>query len=225
MLGLTAVLAASYVRIIVVLRLTGKRTLAKLDAFDFVVTIAIGSTLSTVAVSQDVPFLDGMVTLLGLVVLQLARAMCPRDDPATLTGSPHPDRGAGEGWSRGGPFISDRRRIGAMAMHTETHTDRRRGHGDVEQLAEQRSKSRAGLAGFVVGALVTVAIALLVLQNRSEVQFEWLVFDFDTPLWLMLGLSFVAGILAGPLLLGAWRHRRNVRERRKAVAEQARLDR
>jgi uncharacterized membrane protein YcaP (DUF421 family) len=32
----------------VVLRVSGKRTLAKLNAFDFVVTVALGSTLATI---------------------------------------------------------------------------------------------------------------------------------------------------------------------------------
>ena len=36
---------AAYVALILILRMSGKRTLAKLNAFDFVVTIAIGSTV------------------------------------------------------------------------------------------------------------------------------------------------------------------------------------
>jgi uncharacterized membrane protein YcaP (DUF421 family) len=38
----------------VTLRLSGKRTLAKLNAFDFVVTIAIGSTLATILLNTTV---------------------------------------------------------------------------------------------------------------------------------------------------------------------------
>jgi hypothetical protein len=36
----------------VLLRVSGKRTLAKLNAFDFVVTVALGSTLATVLLSK-----------------------------------------------------------------------------------------------------------------------------------------------------------------------------
>jgi hypothetical protein len=43
--GLLLVAAVSYVGVVAVLRLSGKCTLAKLNAFDFVVTIALGSTL------------------------------------------------------------------------------------------------------------------------------------------------------------------------------------
>jgi uncharacterized membrane protein YcaP (DUF421 family) len=38
---------AAYLSLVVVLRVSGKRTLAKLNAFDFVVTVALGSTLAT----------------------------------------------------------------------------------------------------------------------------------------------------------------------------------
>jgi len=36
----------------VVLRVSGKRTLAKLNAFDFVVTVALGSTLATILLNS-----------------------------------------------------------------------------------------------------------------------------------------------------------------------------
>ena len=49
-----AVSAAAYVTLVVTLRLSGKRTLAKLNAFDFVVTIAIGSTLATILLNTTV---------------------------------------------------------------------------------------------------------------------------------------------------------------------------
>jgi uncharacterized membrane protein YcaP (DUF421 family) len=38
--------AAAYVTLVVILRTSGKRTLAKLNAFDLVVTVALGSTLA-----------------------------------------------------------------------------------------------------------------------------------------------------------------------------------
>ena len=41
--------AASYVTVIVVLRLSGKRTLSQLNAFDFVVAIALGSVMASTA--------------------------------------------------------------------------------------------------------------------------------------------------------------------------------
>ena len=58
---------AAYVALILILRMSGKRTLAKLNAFDFVVTIAIGSTLAWVITSSTLSLVDGLVAL-GLLV-------------------------------------------------------------------------------------------------------------------------------------------------------------
>lgn len=60
--------AASYVALVVLLRLGGKRVLAKLNAFDLVVTVALGSMLASAVLSQDVRYVDvvtGMVLLIG----------------------------------------------------------------------------------------------------------------------------------------------------------------
>jgi uncharacterized membrane protein YcaP (DUF421 family) len=62
--------AAAYASLILVLRISGKRTLAKLNAFDLVVTVALGSTLATILLSSDVSFVEGVVALLVLAVLQ-----------------------------------------------------------------------------------------------------------------------------------------------------------
>ena len=52
-LTVTGVLA--YGGLIAVLRLSGKRTLSKLSAFDFVVTVALGSSLATILLSKSTP--------------------------------------------------------------------------------------------------------------------------------------------------------------------------
>ena len=69
-----AAAAMSYASLLVVLRISGKRTLAKLNAFDLVVTVALGSALSTVALSRDVALVEGVAVLAVLVTLQLAVA-------------------------------------------------------------------------------------------------------------------------------------------------------
>lgn len=61
---------AAYVAVIAVLRLSGKRTLAKMNAFDLVVTVALGSMLATILLNSDVPLAEGMAGILVLVVLQ-----------------------------------------------------------------------------------------------------------------------------------------------------------
>lgn len=62
--------ATAYVALIVLLRLSGKRTLTKLNAFDLVVTVALGSTLATVLLTNSVALAEGVLALLLLVVLQ-----------------------------------------------------------------------------------------------------------------------------------------------------------
>ena len=62
--------SAAYVALIALLRVSGKRTLAKLNAFDFVVTVALGSTLATVLLSSSVALAEGLTALALLVGLQ-----------------------------------------------------------------------------------------------------------------------------------------------------------
>ncbi|MCV0393805.1 MAG: DUF421 domain-containing protein [Rhizobiaceae bacterium] len=63
---------AAYVALVVMLRVSGKRTLSKMNAFDLVVTVALGSTLATVLLDRDVPLANGVVALALLVYLQYA---------------------------------------------------------------------------------------------------------------------------------------------------------
>src|SRR5690606_31618722 len=60
----------SYIAIVVIIRLTGKRTLASLNAFDFIVTVALGSILATMLLSRDVSLAEGVAGFLVLVGLQ-----------------------------------------------------------------------------------------------------------------------------------------------------------
>ena len=63
--------AAAYAALVVVLRVSGKRTLAQLNVFDFVVTVALGSTLATVFLSSDVSWAEGFTAFGLLAGLQL----------------------------------------------------------------------------------------------------------------------------------------------------------
>lgn len=65
---------ATYAALLVLLRLSGKRTLAKLNAYDMVVTVALGSTLATVLLNDSVAWAEGLAALLLLVLLQLVVA-------------------------------------------------------------------------------------------------------------------------------------------------------
>jgi uncharacterized membrane protein YcaP (DUF421 family) len=60
----------AYAFIVFVLRVTGKRTLSKMNAFDLIVTVALGSTVANILLSSEVTLAEGMVALGLLVTLQ-----------------------------------------------------------------------------------------------------------------------------------------------------------
>lgn len=62
----------AYTALVVFLRITGKRTLSKMNAFDFVVTVALGSTLATIILSKDIALAEGVLALALLVLVQYA---------------------------------------------------------------------------------------------------------------------------------------------------------
>ena len=64
----------AYVALIVMLRISGKRTLAKFNAFDFVVTVALGSTLSSVLLDNSISLSEGLTAFGLLILLQFAIA-------------------------------------------------------------------------------------------------------------------------------------------------------
>lgn len=74
--------AAAYLTLVALLRVSGKRTLAKLNAFDLVVTVALGSTLATILLTSTVSWSEGSVALLTLVGLQFLVAALTSRFPA-----------------------------------------------------------------------------------------------------------------------------------------------
>jgi len=60
----------SYAALIVFLRVSGARTLSKLNAFDLAVTVALGSTLATSLLSSEVSLAEGILATSLLILLQ-----------------------------------------------------------------------------------------------------------------------------------------------------------
>lgn len=60
----------AYAALVLLLRVSGKRTLAKLNAFDLVVTVALGSTMAAVLLSKSVALLEGLAAFALLIGLQ-----------------------------------------------------------------------------------------------------------------------------------------------------------
>lgn len=59
-----------YFSMILLLRVSGKRTLSKMNAFDFVITVALGSTLASLSLNKDISLADGVVAFFLLISLQ-----------------------------------------------------------------------------------------------------------------------------------------------------------
>jgi uncharacterized membrane protein YcaP (DUF421 family) len=64
----------AYISLIILLRVSGKRTLSKLNAFDLVVTVAMGSTLSSILINKNVTLLQGVTAFIMLIGLQFVMA-------------------------------------------------------------------------------------------------------------------------------------------------------
>lgn len=64
--------ALAYTGLVVMLRVSGKRTLSKMNAFDFIVTVALGSTLASTLLSQSVALAEGLLAMGLLIALQFA---------------------------------------------------------------------------------------------------------------------------------------------------------
>lgn len=67
-----AVGVLAYAALVFLLRVSGKRTLSKMNAFDLVVTVAIGSTLATALLDKSVALLEGLAAFFVLIFLQMA---------------------------------------------------------------------------------------------------------------------------------------------------------
>ena len=60
----------AYASMILVLRIAGKHALSKLHVFDYVVTVALGSTLASILLSEDVALAEGLVAVVMLVKMR-----------------------------------------------------------------------------------------------------------------------------------------------------------
>jgi len=76
-LQVTLATIISFVTLFVFIRISGKRTLAKLNAFDFVVTVALGSTLAYMMLAM-VALIEGTVVLILIISMQYIFAWTAR---------------------------------------------------------------------------------------------------------------------------------------------------
>lgn len=96
--------ALAYIALVLFLRISGKRTLAKLNAFDLVVTVALGSTLSAILLQESIALAEGLTALALLISAQFLVtfvsvrssrfASLVRSEPALLAKDGHALEGA-----------------------------------------------------------------------------------------------------------------------------------
>lgn len=70
LLRILAVGSLSYVGLIIILKISGKRTLSQMNSFDFIITIAMGSTFSSGLLQKSIPLSETMAALSFLVLSQ-----------------------------------------------------------------------------------------------------------------------------------------------------------
>ena len=59
-----------YTALVIILRITGNRTLSSLNAFDFIVTVTLGSTVASTILSENVSITEGITALATLAAIQ-----------------------------------------------------------------------------------------------------------------------------------------------------------
>jgi uncharacterized membrane protein YcaP (DUF421 family) len=59
-----------YISLVLLLRVSGNRTLSKLNAFDFVVTIALGSTFGSFILNKSISLTEGVMAFFVLIGMQ-----------------------------------------------------------------------------------------------------------------------------------------------------------
>ena len=60
----------AYAALVVLLRVSGKRTLARMNSFDFVITVAIGATFGRILTTRSVPLVEAVTAFALLITLQ-----------------------------------------------------------------------------------------------------------------------------------------------------------
>lgn len=60
----------AYVALVLMLRITGTRTLAQLNAFDFIVTVAIGASFGRILTARSVALVEAVTAFALLILLQ-----------------------------------------------------------------------------------------------------------------------------------------------------------
>lgn len=81
-----------------------------------------------------------------------------------------------------------------------------------------KGRRRSGSLGFVIGVVVAIPATLFALSNLEPATVEFLGWQAEVPLWAVIGLSVLAGVLIGSALTAAFGARRRREKKRRAQA-------
>lgn len=70
-----------YIALVILTRISGKRSFSKMSSFDFAMTVAIGSVLATVVISKSVSLQHGITGLVIIYILQMVVAAARKWQP------------------------------------------------------------------------------------------------------------------------------------------------
>lgn len=77
-LAIAAKAAGAYVVTVAMMRSTGARALASFNIFDLIVTVALGSLIASIVLSENVSVIDGAVGIAVLVLAKYGTALAAR---------------------------------------------------------------------------------------------------------------------------------------------------
>ena len=77
--------ALAYLIMVAIVRVSGKRTLSQLNAFDLIVSVSMGSVLATTITSTDLTLVDGIVGFAVLAGMQCLVAWVSSKKPSART--------------------------------------------------------------------------------------------------------------------------------------------
>jgi uncharacterized integral membrane protein len=86
---------------------------------------------------------------------------------------------------------------------------------DTRPQIPEAGPDRRWLTPLLLATLVLVPIAILIFSNLDTTEVSWAGFRFDQPLWVILLVTFLSGMVGGKLAGWGWRHWRKRRKRLK----------
>lgn len=120
----------AYAALIVLLRISGNRTLSKMNSFDFVITIALGSTFSSILINKNVTLAQGVTAMALLIGFQfLITWLSVRSRSISKTVKTKPTL-----LLRNGEFFSDALRQVRVTEDEVRSAIRKSGFGGLEQV-------------------------------------------------------------------------------------------